>query len=90
MRRLWPVCPVPSGLSARNLRCAVGIPRHQNVYSADVELVFPARKRGPSLMHPVTDQHSVHVHKILETATWRRVSWRRGTKNGLAARFAAI
>lgn len=41
-------------------------------------------------MHPVPDQQSVPAHKILETATWRRVSWRRGTKGGLAARFAAM
>ncbi|GBQ58471.1 hypothetical protein AA16373_1272 [Komagataeibacter swingsii DSM 16373] len=34
-------------LSARNLRWTVGIPRHQKVYSADVELVFPASKRWP-------------------------------------------
>ncbi len=49
--------PFRQALSARNLRWAVGIPRHQKVYSTDVELVFPARKRGPSRMHPVPDQH---------------------------------
>ncbi|NHO33958.1 IS701 family transposase [Acetobacter sp. LMG 1636] len=48
--------PFRQALSARNLRWAVGIPRHQKVCSADVELVFPARKRGPSRMHPVPDQ----------------------------------
>lgn len=82
--------PFRQALSARNLRWAVGIPRHQKVYSADVELVFPARKCGPSRMHPLPDQRSVRAHKILETAPWRRVSWRRGTKGGLAARFAAM
>ncbi|MBY4641084.1 transposase, partial [Gluconacetobacter entanii] len=82
--------PFRQALSARGLRWAVGIPRHQKVYSTDVDLVFPARKRGPSRMHPVPDQQSVPAHKILETATWRRVSWRRGTKGGLAARFAAM
>jgi SRSO17 transposase len=81
--------PFRQALSARNLRWAVGIPRHQKVYSADVELVFPARKCGPSRMHPLPDQRSVPAHKILETAPWRRVSWRRGTKGGLAARFIA-
>ncbi|MBE7728986.1 MULTISPECIES: IS701 family transposase [Komagataeibacter] len=82
--------PFRQALNARGLRWAVGIPRHQKVCSTDVELVFPARKRGPSRMHPVPDQQSVPAHKILETATWRRVSWRRGTKGGLAARFAAM
>ncbi|GAN98144.1 transposase [Komagataeibacter europaeus NBRC 3261] len=35
-------------LSARNLRWAVGIPRHQKVFSADVELVFSAQKARPN------------------------------------------
>ncbi|GCE90338.1 putative transposase [Komagataeibacter diospyri] len=82
--------PFRQALSARNLCWAVGIPRHQKVCSTNVELVFSARKRGPSRMHPVPDQQSVPAHKILETATWRRVRWRRGTKGGLAARFAAM
>ena len=82
--------PFRQALSTRNLRWAFRIPRHQKVYSTDVELVFLARKRGPSRMHPVPDQQSVPAHKILETATWRRVSWRGGTKGGLTARFAAM
>lgn len=82
--------PFRQALSARNLRWAVRIPRHQKVYSADVELMFPARKRSPSRMHPLPDQQFVPTHKIPETATWRRVSWRCETKGGLAARFTAM
>lgn len=47
--------PFRQALSRRNLRWAVGVPRHQKVYSADVGLVFPIRKRGPSRMHPLPD-----------------------------------
>ncbi|PYD74829.1 hypothetical protein CFR71_12585 [Novacetimonas pomaceti] len=45
--------PAPSrqALRARNLRWAVGMPRHQKVYLADMELVFSVRKHGPSHMH---------------------------------------
>ena len=39
-------------LSARDLCWAVGIPRHQKVYPADVQLIFPVTGRGrPRLRH---------------------------------------
>jgi SRSO17 transposase len=34
------------GLSARGLAWAVGIPRHQKVFAADVQLIFPVAGRG--------------------------------------------
>ena len=41
--------PFPSGLTARKLTWAVGIPRHLKVYPADVHIVWPvARPRSPS------------------------------------------
>lgn len=38
--------PFRQALSARDLCWAVGIPRHQKVYPADVQLIFPVANRG--------------------------------------------
>jgi SRSO17 transposase len=74
------------GLSERGLTWAVGIPRTQKVYGADVQLVPPTgRKR-----RPVPDQEPREAEAVLADLPWRRVTWRHGTKGPLAARFAAI
>jgi SRSO17 transposase len=73
------------GLDERGLAWAVGIPRNQKVYGADVRLVPPGgRKR-----RPVPDQEPREAEAVLAGSPWRRVTWRRGTKGPLAARFAA-
>jgi SRSO17 transposase len=73
------------GLSERGLTWAVGIPRTQKVYDADVRLVPPTgRKR-----RPVPDQEPREAEAVLADLSWRRVTWRHGTKGPLAARFAA-
>jgi SRSO17 transposase len=77
-------------LSARELCWAVGIPKHQKVYPAGVELVFPVAGRGRPRQRHVPDCKSIAAHMILEGARWRQVSWRRGTKGRLLARFAAM
>ena len=82
--------PFRQVLSARGLYWAVGIPRHQKVYPHDVQLIFPESARGRPRVRHVPDQLSVKAEAALETATWWRISWRRGTKAGLAARFAAV
>jgi SRSO17 transposase len=72
-------------LSERGLAWAVGIPRNQKVYAADVQLVPPTgRKR-----RPVPDQEPREAEAVLADLPWRRVTWRHGTKGPLAARFAA-
>ena len=72
-------------LSERGLTWAVGIPRNQKVYDADVQLVPPTgRKR-----RPVPDQEPREAEAVLADLSWRRVTWRHGTKGPLAARFAA-
>ena len=44
--------PFRQALSARGLCWAVGIPRHQKVYPADVQLIFPVAGRGrPRVRH---------------------------------------
>lgn len=77
-------------LTARDLCWAVGIPRHQKVYPADVQLIFPVAARGRPRVRHVPDVKSRAAHAILEDAKWRQVSWRRGTKGRLSARFAAM
>ena len=82
--------PFRQGLSARGLAWAVGIPRHQKVYPADVALIFPVAGRGRPRQRHIPDQLSVAAEAMLARADWRIVSWRRGTKGKLAARFAAV
>jgi SRSO17 transposase len=77
-------------LTARDLCWAVGIPRHQKVYPADVQLIFPVATRGRPRVRHVPDVKSRAAHAMLEDAKWRQVSWRRGTKGRLSARFAAM
>ena len=77
-------------LSARGLCWAVGIPRHQKVYPADVQLIFPVAGRGRPRVRHVPDVKSRAAHTMLEAAKWRQISWRRGTKGRLKARFAAM
>jgi SRSO17 transposase len=77
-------------LSARDLCWAVGIPRHQKVYPADVQLIFPVANRGRPRVRHVPDVKSRAAHAMLEDVRWRQVSWRRGTKGRLSARFAAV
>jgi SRSO17 transposase len=72
-------------LDERGLVWAVGIPRNQKVYGVDVQLVPPGgRKR-----RPVPDQEPREAEAVLAELPWRRVTWRRGTKGALTARFAA-
>ncbi len=82
--------PFRQGLSERGLHWAVGIPKHQKVYSAKVAMVFPVAARGRPRQRHIPDTISVAAHTMLETAQWRQVSWRRGTKGRLSARFAAL
>ena len=82
--------PFRQALSERGLAWTVGIPRHQKVYSADVALVFPITGRGRPRLRHIPDARSVAAHTVLGDATWRTISWRRGTKGRLAARFAAL
>jgi len=79
------------GLSARCLTWAVGIPKHQKVYPADVALVFPVAGRGRPRKNQIPDQlsASASAETVLAGARWRKVSWRRGTRGPLSARFAA-
>lgn len=78
------------GLSERGLTWAVGIPYKQKVYPADVAMIFPVAGRGRPRQRHIPDVPSIGAQTMLETAKWRTVSWRRGTKGRLCARFAAL
>jgi SRSO17 transposase len=82
--------PFRQALSTRGLCWAVGIPFKQKVYPADVALVFPVAGRGRPRKRHIPDSQSVAAETMLAEASWRTLSWRRGTKGRLAARFAAV
>ena len=82
--------PFRQALTARGLTWAVGIPYKQKVYSAEVAMIFPVAGRGRPRKRHIPDMRSIPARAMLETATWRMVSWRRGTKGRLSARFAAV
>jgi len=83
-------------LSARGLTWAVGIPRTQKVYPLTVQVrpaPVPAVLRGCPPQHPAPTAERGSVEAILNalpTSHWRMVSWRRGTKGKLHARFAVV
>lgn len=82
--------PFRQGLSERGLAWAVGIPSRQKVYMPDVAMIFPVTGRGRPRKNAIPDTKSISAKAMLETAKWRKVSWRRGTKGPLVARFAAV
>jgi len=81
--------PFRQGLSDRGLLWAVGIPKHQKVYPADVSLIFPIAGRGRPRKKPIPDTLSVPAEAMLADAEWKTLSWRNGTKGPLKASFAA-
>lgn len=82
--------PFRQALSERGLTWAVGVGARQKVYPVDVALVFPVIGRGRPRKNHVPDVKSLSAEKILATAPWRMLSWRRGTKRPLKACFAAM
>lgn len=81
--------PFRQALSERGLLWAVGLTYRHNVYPADVALIFPVAKTGRRRKHHIPDRPAVSAEAMLAGETWRKVSWRRGTKGRLSCRFAA-
>ena len=77
------------GLSARGLSWAVGIPRIQKAFPAEVTMLAPPPARRPSTQSLVPATEAVSAEALLAEERWRAVAWRRGTKGPLKARFAA-
>ena len=55
-----------------------------------MQLTFPVAGRGRPRVRHMPDVKSMAAHTMLEGAKWRQVSWRKGTKGRLTARFAAM
>lgn len=81
--------PFRQALSERGLLWAVGLSRRQNVYRADVALVFPVAKTGKPRKYHVPDHPPISAEAMMAAEKWRKVSWRRGTKGRLTCLFAA-
>lgn len=78
-------------LSARGLTWAVGIPRTQKVYPAEVTTRMPRRRAlGRPRTYPVATHAREDAAVVLARRRWRRLTWRDGTKGPLSARFAAV
>jgi SRSO17 transposase len=82
--------PFRQSLSALGLLWAVGIPRIQKVYPADVRLGPAPRTRGGPRKTPIPDAEAVAAEAMLAESSWQRITWRRGTKGLLRAKFAAV
>ncbi|WP_375462115.1 IS701 family transposase [uncultured Enterovirga sp.] len=76
-------------LSERGLLWALGLSRRQNVYPADVALIFPVATTGKRRQYHIPDRPPVSADAMLANETWRRISWRRGTRGRLTCLFAA-
>jgi SRSO17 transposase len=84
--------PFRDGLSARGLSWAVGVLSNLQVYRADVH-VRAARDthRGRPPKHPVATSARMSAQALiaaLPKRAWRTITWRRGLKGALSARFA--
>lgn len=78
-------------LSARGCTWAMGVPKLQKVYPADVQLRMPRTKPGGrQRIHPVPTRTRVTAEELLASLRWRALAWREGTKGPLRARFAAV
>jgi len=79
------------GLSQRDLRWAVGVPRHLKVYSPAVRVVdVPKKPSGRPQVHPTVTEAALPVEFVLKGMNWRRITWRVGTKGPLRAKFVAL
>lgn len=81
--------PFREALSKRGLLWAMGLSRRQNVYPADVALIFPVAKAGKPRKYYIPAQPPVSAEALLAGEKWQKVSWRRGTKGRLTCLFAA-
>jgi SRSO17 transposase len=83
-----------NGLTERGLTWALGVACTTAVYPIDVQVRFPRPKpTGRPCIHPRPSRKQVQSNKViamLGSRSFRRVSWRTGTKGELSAQFAAV
>jgi SRSO17 transposase len=82
--------PFRQGLSALGLLWAAGVARIQKVYPADVQMIAAPPTRGRPRKTPIPDEEAVAAEAMLAKSSWQRITWRRGTKGPLRAKFAAM
>jgi SRSO17 transposase len=84
--------PFRHALTARGLRWAVGIQYTQKVFPLAVNVPTPRARspRGRPRVHGVPSHVRRSAAQMLQTARWRMVTWRRGTRGPLHAEFAAV
>ena len=61
-------------LSERGLLWAVGLSRRQNVYPADVSLIFPIAKTGKRRQYHIPDQPPVTAEAMLAGERWQTIN----------------
>ncbi len=81
--------PFRQALSERGLLWAVGLSQRQNVYPADIALIFPIAKTGKPRKYHIPDQPPVSADALFAQGKLQRVSWRRCTKGRLTCLFTA-
>jgi SRSO17 transposase len=81
--------PFRQALMERGLLWAGGLSRRQNVYPADVALIFAVAKTGRRRQYHIPDRSPVSADAMLSDEKWQKVSWRRGTRGRLTCHFAA-
>src|SRR5215212_10289552 len=82
--------PFRQGLSALGLSWAAGIPRIQKVYPSNVQMIAGPPTRGRPRKTLIPDQEAIAAEAMLAKVSWQRITWRRGTKGPLRAKFAAV
>jgi SRSO17 transposase len=80
------------GLSQRGLAWAVGILSTQNMYPSNVDVSMPPRSRmGRPRSRPRVEPPPCAAAQLVEEhATFRRITWRTGTKGPLIGEFAIV
>src|SRR5271168_1753635 len=73
----------PPGFERARPAMGSGLSRRQNVYPADVDLVFPVAKTGKRRKYHIPDRPPLSAEATLAGEKWREVNWRRGTKGPL-------
>lgn len=80
------------GLSQRGLRWAVGVLPNLQVYPSEAQVRAPSSTgRGRPPTHPEATVARASAEALIAAAparAWRKVTWRRGWKSPLSARFA--
>jgi SRSO17 transposase len=80
------------GLTSRKLAWAVGILSTQNMYTANVKISMPARRKaGRPRVHPKVSAAPCSAERFIEEhGRFRKVTWREGTKGALSGNFAIV